>query len=136
MALGQLDAGARGTTRAKIDALLHLPGWSDEVVAAYHAQRLELASLTQLQISNHVYSDYGNPPTKETLNDFATGFGSKLAQLDFTKPAATDAINADVSKDTKGLIPKLFDKPLDASTVTILTNALQAPPSGPEQDRD
>lgn len=124
LALGQLDAGARGGTRAKIDALLHLPGWSDDVLAAYRAQRLELAGLTQLQVSNHVYSAYGNPPEPATLNDFATGFGSKLAQLDFTKPAATDAVNADVSKDTKGLIPKLFDQPLDPSTVTVLTNAL------------
>jgi serpin B len=125
LALGQLDAGARGKTRAKIDALLHLPGWSDDVVAAYRAQRLELAKLKQLQVSNHVYSAYGNPPPPATLNDFATGFGSKLTQLDFGKPAAaTDAINADVSRDTKGLIPKLFDEPLDPDTVTVLTNAL------------
>jgi serpin B len=124
LALGQLDAGARRNTRAKIDALLHLPGWNDEVVAAYRAQRLELAGLTQLQVSNHVYSAYGNPPERATLDDFATGFGSKLAQLDFTNPSATDAINAEVNKDTNGLIPKLFDEPLDSSTVTVLTNAL------------
>ena len=124
LALGQLDAGARGDTRAKIDALLHLPGWSDDVLAAYRSQRLQLAGLTQLQVSNHVYSAYGNPPEPATLDDLATGFGSKLAQLDFTKPAATDAINADVSKDTKGLIPTLFDQPLDPTTVTVLTNAL------------
>lgn len=124
LALGQLDAGARGDTRAAIDEMLHLPRWSDEVVAAYQAQRVELAKLTQLQVSNHVYSAYGNPPQAATLDDLATGFDSKLAQLDFTKPAATDAINADVKRDTKGLIPKLFDEPLDADTVTVLTNAL------------
>jgi serpin B len=124
LALGQLDAGARGATRAKLDALLHLPAWSDAVVAAYQAQRSELDQLTQLQVSNRVYSAAGNPPTAATLNDFATGFGSKLAQLDFTKKSATDAINADVSRDTHGLIPKLFDQPLDASTVTVLTSAL------------
>ena len=124
LALGQLDAGARGATRAKLDVLLHLPGWSDTVLAAYQAQRVELARLTQLRVSNHVYSAQGNPPTQETLDDLATGFGSKLAQLDFSTPAATDAINADVSTDTKGLIPKLFDTPLSPSTVTVLTNAL------------
>jgi serpin B len=124
LALGQLDAGARGETRAKIDALLHLPSWSDAVVAAYRAQRAELNTLTQLQVSNHLYSAFGNPPTKQTLDDLATGFGSKLAQLDFTKPAATDVINADVNRDTHGVIRTLFDQPLDASTVTVLTNAL------------
>lgn len=124
LALGQLDAGARGDTRAKIDALLHLPSWSDAVVAAYRSQRTDLATLTQLQVSNHLYSAFGNPPTKQTLDDIATGFGSKLAQLDFTKPAATDAINADVNRDTHGLIRTLFDQPLAASTVTVLTNAL------------
>ena len=124
LALGQLDAGARGDTRTKIDALLHLPPWSDAVVAAYQAQRSELDKLTQLQVSNHVYSAYGNSPAQKTLDDFKTGFGSQLAQLDFSKPAATDAINADVDKDTKGLIPKLFDSPLDPNTVTVLTNAL------------
>lgn len=124
LSLGQLDAGARGATRGQIDTLLHLPGWSDAVVAAYRDQRLALDKLTQLQVSNHVYSAYGNPPERATLDDFATGFGSKLAQLDFTKPTATDVINADVSKDTQGLIPKLFDHPLDPSTVTVLANAL------------
>jgi serpin B len=94
------------------------------VLAAYQAQRVALAKLTQLRVSNHVYSAPGNPPTQATLDDFATGFGSKLTQLDFSTPAATDAVNADVSKDTKGLIPKLFDSPLSPSTVTVLTNAL------------
>lgn len=124
LALGQLDAGARGDTRAKIDALLRLPRWSDAVLAAYRAQRTELNKLTQLQVSNHLYSGFGNPPTKQTLDDVATAFGSKLAQLDFTKPAATDAINADVNTDTHGLIRTLFDQPLDPSTVAVLTNAL------------
>ncbi len=124
LALGQLDAGARGATRARVDAVLHLPGWSDAVVAAYQSQRLELAKLTQLQVSNHVYSAHGNSPMKATLDDFATAFGSKLAELDFGKAAATDAVNADVSKDTKGLIPTLFDQPLDPATVTVLTSAL------------
>lgn len=124
LALGQLDAGARGDTRARIDALLHLPRWSDAVVAAYRAQRTELDKLTQLQVSNHLYSASGNPPMKQTLDDVATAFGSKLAQLDFTKPAATDAINADVNTDTHGLIHALFDQPLGPSTVAVLTNAL------------
>lgn len=124
LALGQLDTGARGEARAKIDALLHLPGWSDDVIAAYRTQRLALAELTQLQISNHVYSASDNQPAPATLDDLATGFGSKLAELDFSTPAATDAINADVSKDTSGLIAKLFDQPLDPLTVTVLTNAL------------
>ena len=124
LALGQLDAGARGDTRARIDALLHLPRWSDAVVAAYRAQRTELDKLTQLQVSNHLYSAFGNPPTKQTLDDVATAFKSKLAQLDFTKPSATDTINADVNTDTHGLIRTLFDQPLDPSTVAVLTNAL------------
>ena len=39
-------------------------------------------------------------------------------------PQATDAINKHVDTDTHGLIPKLFDSPLDPSTTTVLTNAL------------
>ena len=39
-------------------------------------------------------------------------------------PQATDAINKHVDTDTHGLIPKLFDNPLDPETTTVLTNAL------------
>jgi serpin B len=126
LALGLLDAGARGDSEKRISELLHLPRWSDDVVAAYQAQRLALAKVPEVQVSNHLYSLVGQPPTTQTLDDVATAFAAELAQLDFAghPKEATDHINADVNKDTKGLIPKLFDDALGDDTVTVLTNAI------------
>ncbi|MCU1602175.1 MAG: Serpin (serine protease inhibitor) [Frankiales bacterium] len=127
LALGLLTAGARGDTEKRLSALLHLPRWGDDVVAAYAAQHALLAGFRdQLQIANRPYTATGNGPAVQTLDDWATGFDAALTQLDISghPQAATDRVNADVSKDTAGLIPKLLEQPLDAATSFVLVNAV------------
>ena len=127
ISLGLLDAGARGVTEKQISEMLHLPRWGDDVLAAYAAQHARLASIRgQLQLSNRVYSADGSTPSARTLDDWATGFAAFLTQLDIAghPKEATDRINADVSADTQGLIPKLFDEPLPDVITVVLTNAL------------
>jgi serpin B len=111
--------------------LLHLPAWGDDLVAAQRARTAALSALAndkneRVVISNHVWAQTGTKPSQGYLDDVKTAFDADLRTLDFAKDAgqATDAINASVSHDTDGLIKKLFDAPLDPSTVDVLTNAV------------
>lgn len=127
LALGLLSAGARGDTEKRLSALLHLPRWGEEVVAAYAAQHELLGRLaSQLQLANRVYSAPGKAPSGQTLDDSATAFRAVLTQLDFAgdPQRATARINADVARDTAGLIPKLFEAALSRDVVTVLVNAV------------
>jgi serpin B len=124
-ALGMLDAGSVGATRVAVGRLLHLPGWSQALVAALHAQSAALGQVSQVTVTNHVFEQTGLTPTKQALNDLKTAYSANLQQLNFAQePAATNTINDVISHDTDQLIPKLFDQPLDASTRTVLANAV------------
>ncbi len=126
LALSMLDAGAEGATGTALTKLLHLGGWSPDLVAALQAQNKSLGAIKQLAVSNRLYSQLGIHPQQQVLNDLATAFGAGLQTLDFSGDPvkATDVINQHVDTDTHGLIPKLFDQPLDPSTTTVLTNAI------------
>lgn len=124
-ALGMLDAGAAGDTRAKLSSVLHLPAWRPALVAALHAQAAALGAVSQVKVSNHVFEQAGVRPTATTLDDLVTAYDADLRVLNFHHSAAsTDAINAVVSRDTGGMIPKLFEVPLDPSTQTVLADAI------------
>jgi serpin B len=124
-ALGMLDAGSDGQTRTAIGHLLRLPSWSPALVAALHAQAASLGQVSQVTVTNHVFEQTGVTPTPQTLNDLETAYGADLRQVDFAdEPATTNTINAVVSDDTDHLIPSLFGQPFDASTQTVLANAI------------
>jgi serpin B len=124
-ALGMLDAGSAGATQEAVGRLLDLPAWSPALVAALDDQSAALATVPQVTVTNHVFEQTGLSPTAQTLDDLRTAYGADLRQLNFgNEPAATDAINAVVSHDTKTMIPKLFDQPLDPTTRTVLANAV------------
>jgi serpin B len=124
-ALGMLDAGAGGRTRAAITRLLHLPAWHPDLVAALHQQAAGLGRLSQVRVSNHVFEQDGLSPTRSTLDDLVTAYDADLRQLDFRdEPAATNAVNAVVSHDTDSLIPTLFSQPLEPATRTVLADAI------------
>src|SRR5258708_826524 len=124
-ALGMLYAGSAGPTAASVGQLLRFPAWTPALVAGLHNQTAALARVSQLAVSNHVFERTGLAPTARVLDDLRTAFGTDLRQVDFAdEPATTNAINAVVAHDTRGLIPTLFAAPLDASTQTVLTNAI------------
>ncbi|MDX6258036.1 MAG: serpin [Frankiales bacterium] len=130
-ALGLLDASTGGDTAKAMAKLLHLPVWAPAVVAAVHDHRAILDRLATgkndtLRTSNRVWPAAGNPPTSKYLDDVRTAYGATLQTLDYLRHAqsATDTINAQVGKDTDGLIPKLFDQPVDPQTSAVLTNAI------------
>jgi serpin B len=119
-----LDAGAVGATRAAVDRLLRLPAWGPGMVTALRAQQAALAAVPQLTVVNHVFEQKGLAPSGRTLADLRAAFAADLASVDFAaEPAAVNAINAVVSRDTDHLVPALFSS-LDPSTQTVLVNAL------------
>jgi len=129
--LGLLDAGAGGVTRHRLAHLLHLPAWGRDLIAAQQARTRSLAALAsdphaRVLVSNHVWAQAGARPQQTYLDDIRTAFDADLRTVDFAgaPAAATDSINAAVDHDTEGLIPTLFDRPLDAGTVDVLTNAV------------
>lgn len=134
-ALGLLDASADGVTAQRLSALLHLPVWSPAVVSAVHDHRLALAAVSEdtgksdadtLRTSNRVWPAISNHPTAGYLDDVRTAYGAQVRTLNYAGAPghATKVINAQVSQDTDGLIPRLFDAPLDRNTAAVLTNAL------------
>jgi serpin B len=124
-ALGMLYAGSAGPTAASVGQLLRLPAWTPALVTGLHNQTAALARVPQLAVSNHIFEQTGLAPAARVLDDLRTAFDTDLRQVDFAdEPATTNAINAVVAHDTRGLIPTLFASPLSASTRTVLTNAI------------
>ena len=137
-ALSLLYPAGRGQTAEAMEALLHLPEWSSEVVAAMRDHTRALDRLRydgdpddedapdSLQMSNRLWTALGLEPDPRYLDDIATAFDADVRALDFAGDpgGATDRINTTVAEDTRGLIEKLFDEPLDDDTVAVLTNAL------------
>ncbi len=137
-ALSLLYPAAGGQTAEAFRAVLHLPEWSPDLVAAVHAHTEALDRLRydgdpedddapdSLQLSNRLWTALGLEPDPRYLDDIATAFDADVQALDFAGDpgGATDRINSTVSEDTHGLIEELFDDPLESSTVAVLINAL------------
>ena len=130
-------AGDRETAEA-FRALLHLPEWSPELIAAVQNHTRALDGLRHggdladddapdsLQMSNRLWTAVDLEPGQRYLDDIATAFDADVRALDFAGDpgGATDRINTTVAEDTRGIIEELFDEPLEPETVAVLTNAL------------
>jgi serpin B len=137
-ALGLLYPAAAGTTARSMGAVLHLPAWSPDLVAAFRDHTRALAGLRydgdlddedapdSLRLSNHLWTARGVQPQRAYLDDLATAFDADLRVLDFAgdPSGATDRINSTVAEDTAGVIDELFDEPLAPGTRAVLTNAV------------
>ena len=122
VALSLLYPAARGGTAEDFGALLHLPEWSPDLVAAAHEHTHALDALRydgdlddedapdSLQTSNRLWTVTGLEPDPRYLDDLATAFDAGVAALDFVGDpvGATDRINAAVEEDTRGIIEDLF----------------------------
>ncbi|SNR72154.1 serpin family protein [Blastococcus mobilis] len=137
-ALSLLYPAAGGRTATDFGAVLHLPEWSPDLVAAVreHTQALDRLRYDgdpedddapdSLHLSNRLWTALGLEPDPGYLDDIATAFDAEVQGLDFAGDpgGATDRINDTVSEDTHGLIEELFGAPLGSHTVAVLTNAL------------
>ncbi|WP_084713167.1 serpin family protein [Streptacidiphilus rugosus] len=131
-ALAMLLPGARGETAAEIQKLLGTGLGAERYAAALGAlRRAEVAQATadhnQLSFADDLWAQQGfrlRPPYLRTL---AGAFDTGVHTVDFAHDAqgAIEAINGQVSQETHGMVPTLFDRGgLDSSTVLALTDAL------------
>ena len=136
--LSLLYPASEGQAADALGALLHLPAWSPDLVAALRAHTQALDGLRfdgdlddddapdSLQLSNHLWTAPGLEPDPGYLDDIATAFDADVRALDFAADpqGATDRINTTVQEDTRGVIEELFPDALPPDTVVVLTNAL------------
>ena len=125
IALSMLDAGARGSTGAACRTCCTCrPGVrtsSQRCTGSSSRSRAQAAPGEQpaLLPGRHQAAAAGARRSRDRVRRRPANAG-----LCPHAAEATDAINKHVDTDTHGLIPKLFDNPLDPETTTVLTNAL------------
>jgi serpin B len=130
--LTMLLPGTTGVTESQLASVL---GYSalDPAQAAYALGKVEAASLARasadgetLTEADDVWAQQGLDLRTAYLNILAGGFGAGVWQTDFKgDPAAsTNAVNQEVSQETKGLIPQLFPSgTITSQTRLVLTAA-------------
>ena len=137
-ALALLYPAAAGETATAMGGLLHLPGWSPDLVAATREHTAALDGLRSeadpdddeapdsLQLSNRLFTAPDLAPDPGYLDDLATAFDAGVQQLDVAADpdGATDRVNAVVAEDTRDVIDELFAEPLGSDTRAVLTNAV------------
>jgi len=77
-----------------------------------------------LSFANSIWYRKGISFLPEFLSTNKTYFNAEIQSLDFSLPSASDTINAWVSKNTKGKIPTIVEKPIDSSIIMYLINAI------------
>ncbi|MEZ0064245.1 serpin B [Streptacidiphilus sp. MAP12-20] len=129
--LALLLPGARGATADEIRALLGTRLTGDRYAAALGAlRRAEVAQAAgdqnQLSFADDLWAQNGFRLRNPYLRTLAGAFGTGVHTVDFKNPdAAVAAINARVSQETRGMIPKLFDpSAVQSNTMLALTDAL------------
>jgi serpin B len=137
-ALGLLYPASGGPTAAAFGEVLHLPGWSPDLVAAFREHTAALTGLRydgdlegddapdSVRMSNRLWTAPDLEPASRYLDDIATAFAADVRALDFAgdPEGATERINTTIDEDTDGIIEELFDEPLEPTTRAVLTNAV------------
>jgi serpin B len=139
LALGMTRAGARGTTAAEMDDVLHVDGW-EELGPGLNALSQALASRSArwedydgverevaLRIANTTFAQRGWLLEEDFLDAIAAAFGAGVNIVDYMADpeAARVTINAWVERETAGRIPELLS-PSDVTTSSrlYLVNAI------------
>ena len=128
-AVAMLNAGARGNTKAQIDAAF---GWerktnvSGQYEALLGAVSSGGASLFNISSSNRMYVDHHFQPLESYTNTLADNFGADLERVNFGSGDNSDTveeINSWVESQTNGKIQKMFSE-IESNTKAILINTI------------
>ena len=126
--LGMMDAGAAGSTREEITAVL---GFGDDVMAAneYSKTMLDGAASVDpaatVKIANciDVNSSMGFTLLQQYVDDMKHYYNAQIEALDFTKSNTLDIINKWCKDNTDGMIPTILDE-LNPSAAMYMLNAI------------
>lgn len=129
-ALGMTRVGARGSTGAEMDRVLHLPGDRADADAGYDTLRRALDGTGKpwtLRLANRLYGQRGLAFRRPFLDTVEQRFGGGFETVDYRADAegARTAINAWVSDQTAERIPELLNPgDVGGSTRLVLVNAI------------
>ena len=119
LALGLLQPGTAGETRAELDALLagaDFARWMDILKTGPGGPTVEVA--------NSLWFDTSVTPNQTYLDTADRNFGAECQTLDLSGEPAVTAINGWVKEKTHDLIPTILDRPLGKDAAAVLMNAL------------
>ncbi|MGI5163431.1 serpin family protein [Spirillospora sp. CA-253888] len=110
--LGMVHLGARGATAEAMARTLALP--AGDPLPGLHARDRAMKGINggdvALHVTDQVWSDERNPPSKDYLDRVATAYGAGLNMLDIQgdPDGARRTVNEAVEKSTKGRISDLL----------------------------
>lgn len=126
-ALGMLNNGAAGETKAQINEVLGFNGDDADGVNAFCKKLLDealtLDKKSKLMIANNIYvnKDYElQPAFVQKAREY---YQASPEKLDFSNPSTLGHINRWASDHTEGIIKNVLDK-IDPSMVSYLLNAI------------
>lgn len=129
-ALAMTGLGARGTTAAEMDRVLHLPADDTVVAAGFGALMNDVArddGVVTVSLANRLYGQSGTPFAPAYLALLERHFGAGLEQVDYRRDAeaARNRINAWVEERTAQKIRDLLAPgAVDSATKLVLVNAV------------
>ncbi len=128
LALGMLESGAAGATRAALRKTLAIPQDVNEPALLGSAQALskmlQHRNGAEISIANALWSDRSMKLGPEFVARALEFYDANAQTLDFHSPDAARAINDWVKQQTKGKIAEIVSERAVASANAILTNAV------------
>jgi serpin B len=128
MALSMVYNGASGSTQKAIAKTLMFDRYSqDQINRANAALLFNLQSTDpniETRVANSLWARQGVRFEKPFLERTRKYYNAQTTSLDLSTPAAMDAINNWVSKNTSGKIAQITSTPYDAQTALVLLNAV------------
>jgi serine protease inhibitor len=127
MALGMTLNGARGETRAAMEATLEKQNLSPaEINDAYRGLIDLLEGLdpkVEVALANSIWYREGLPVRQAFVDTNRAHFDAEVAALDFSDPSASERINGWVDDETRGNIPTIVPDEIPPEIVMYLINA-------------
>jgi len=127
MALGMTLNGARGETRAAMEAALEKQDLSPpEINDAYRGLIDLLEGLdpnVEVALANSIWYREGLPVRQAFIDTNRTHFDAEVAGLDFSSPAASDQINSWIDEETRSNISEIVPAQIPPHIVMYLINA-------------
>ncbi|XP_065345566.1 serpin B4-like [Cloeon dipterum] len=126
-ALGMLFAGSETHTRKSMAKALQFPENLTKTAAKFEAVSFALQGLNgvELSIANKAFAAEDISISLDYVTLISKSFLASAENADFKHPEVARAkINDWVNAETKGLIKKLLDEPLEINTRLVLLNAI------------
>ncbi|MCM1119806.1 MAG: serpin family protein [bacterium] len=122
LALGMVGMGARGDTLQEFQNVLgvNMPALSGEVMRRYPQEQEGMI----LTVANSAWVDQQLEPDEQWIADMEDIFKGKGYRGVLSSEEIMEQINSWCSDNTRGLIPKMLERPLNVEARLVLLNAI------------